>query len=444
MNDEAAQEEILLTGATGFVGKVVLETLLRRRAELGVGHVRVLVRAGDERHAAARMRELLRSPCFAGLAQGFEDRVSPVAGDVTRPAFGLTPEAYERVAKSTTRLIHCAASVEFDLPLAEAFRVNTGGALHALELALACPRLASFVDVSTAYVTPHPRPSARSAARADERLAPLPLEAASIAAEIESGQADEQALLARTGHPNTYTLTKSLAEHLLAQRADALPITIVRPSIVSASRAHPRPGWIDSAAAFGGFVVLIGTGRLRAVAGDPRARLDVVPCDEVASRIVEAAFDPPPRGTLRIRHAVAGLEGALPIALCRERIVDWFSRHPAGGTARLHFVGPDGPLFRAAHALGHELPGLGAATWLALRRQGDKRRAARKLLERQRAINRDFSYFTHSTFAFESARPLEPPLDPAGYLDLVCEGVSRHLLRRERRSARTARAPVSR
>ena len=35
---------VLLTGVTGFVGKVVLYDLLRRREELGIGRVSVLVR----------------------------------------------------------------------------------------------------------------------------------------------------------------------------------------------------------------------------------------------------------------------------------------------------------------------------------------------------------------------------------------------------------------
>src|SRR5262249_16626568 len=156
-------------------------------------------------------------------------------------------------------------------------------------------------------------------------------------------------------------------------------------SIVSASRARPLPGWIDSAAAFAGLVAMIGTGRIRVVAGDRRARVDVVPCDEVAARVVAAAFDPPRRGELRIRHAVSGLGGALPIPLCRDRIVDWFARNPIGdSSARLHYVGRRGPLFHAAHALGHELPGLGASAWLALRRRPDERRAVQRLLLRQR------------------------------------------------------------
>ena len=70
--------------------------------------------------------------------------------------------------------------------------------------------------------------------------------------------------------------------------------TIVRPSIVSACRTHPVPGWIDSGAAFAAFVAMIGAGKLRVLNGDPDTRLDVVPCDAVSRRIVAAAFAPPP------------------------------------------------------------------------------------------------------------------------------------------------------
>src|SRR5205807_6927609 len=39
------------------------------------------------------------------------------------------------------------------------------------------------------------------------------------------------------GWPNTYTLTKSLAESLIAKRGTGLPIAIVRPAIVETSVA---------------------------------------------------------------------------------------------------------------------------------------------------------------------------------------------------------------
>ena len=422
---------VLLTGATGFVGKVVLEELLRRREALGIERVLALVRARDPKHAAARLRaDVTTSACFAAHAPGFAQHVEPIAGDVTQPGFGLAPRARARIESEVTHVIHCAASVEFTLPLAEALAVNTRGALHALEVARSCTRLASYVGVSTAYVAPHPDPYGRGVHRVEEVLAPLPRDPEALYASLCAGREDERRLLADTGHPNTYTLTKSLAEHLTALRARDLPVTIVRPSIVSACLAQPVPGWIDSAAAFAAFVAMIGAGKLRVLAGDPSTRLDVVPCDVVAQRIAASAFAAPARGALRIEHAVAGLARALPISLCRERIVGWFRDHPAGGRARVEYVGRRGPAFRAAEALRHELPARSAMFWHELQSRPNEARALRKLALRRRLLNDDFAYFTHATLDFATARP--PALEPARYLDTVCAGVSRHLMRRER------------
>jgi alcohol-forming fatty acyl-CoA reductase len=424
---------VLLTGATGFVGKVVLESLVRRRTELGIERVFALVRANDTAHASARFRAAVTaSACFAAHARGWEQLVEVLPGDVTLPGLGLSVLARERVVAEATHVIHCAASVEFTLPLAEAFAVNTCGALHALELASACARLVSYVGVSTAYVTPHPDPYGQRVHRAEEQLAPLPRDPEQLFAALLAGSVDETRLLAETGHPNTYTLTKCLAEHLVARRAGELPVTLVRPSIVSASRTHPVPGWIDSPAAFAGFVVMIGTGKLRVLGGDPGTRLDVVPCDAVAERIVASAFDPPARGALSIQHCVAGLSGAISIALCREGVIGWFREHPVGGTPRLDYVGRRGAAFRVAHALHHELRARSSALWLELQNRADHARAVRRLVERQRAINDDFAYFTHATLDFASATPTRPAVDPVRYLDTVCEGVSRYLLRRQR------------
>lgn len=47
-------------------------------------------------------------------------------------------------------------------------------------------------------------------------------------------------------HPNTYTLTKSIAEQLVSEYSNQLPICIVRPSIVTGALREPFPGWIDN------------------------------------------------------------------------------------------------------------------------------------------------------------------------------------------------------
>lgn len=48
-------------------------------------------------------------------------------------------------------------------------------------------------------------------------------------------------------HPNTYTLTKGLAEQVVLTKGVGLPaVAIVRPSIVCAAFQEPYPGWVDN------------------------------------------------------------------------------------------------------------------------------------------------------------------------------------------------------
>ena len=409
--------ELLLTGATGFLGKVVLHELMLRADELGIARVHLLIRPTQRSTPEARWRtEVLASPCFAELSEGWERRVQVVAGDLAAADAGIDPGARAALARRLTHVVHCAASVQFDLPLAEAAAANTTSALHVLELAQECPRLASMVSVSTAYATPH----ADDRAPIGEELAPLPRAASEIYASILEGSTDEEALLAETGHPNTYTLTKCLTEHLLAEGMGDLPLTLIRPSIISASLRRPRPGWIDSPAAFALFVMSIASGRLRAIIANPDVRLDVVPCDAVASRIVDAAFErrATPRAGPIIRHAVAGFERSPTLGDCRRGIERYFQRNPVEGVrgraadARVRYLGRDGPLYRFHR-------------WLHHSRRADARIVAGKLEQ----TNRVFTYFTHNTFRFESSVPFEDPaFEPNDYVETVCRGVARYLM----------------
>jgi len=422
----------LVTGATGFLGKVVLETLLRRRAELDFDRVWVLVRANDRSAAAARLeREVLGSACFEKLPAGELERVNLLFGDVASPGCALDAADRERVAGSVERIIHCAASVEFDLPLTAAAAINVQGALEVVELAKHCPALQSLVLVSTAYVTP-----AREAfCRAEERLAPLPRSAAQLYREIRDGSAEHDTLLAETGHPNTYTLTKSIAEHLAVERGRELPLCIVRPSVISASRHHPFPGWIDSHAAFASIVAAIGTGQLRAIAARPEARIDLVPCDDVARAAIDASLDPPPPGEPAIRHATAGWERSGTVAECRRGIEKFFTRHRITGGPRVAYLGPRGARFTLEEFARHRVP-LGWSEGRArLARRRARQNSIRRLRERVLELNRVFPYFTHHSFDFRAARPvLSDDFNPRDYIEIVCGGVHRHLLRQDPRA----------
>lgn len=410
----------LLTGVTGFLGKVLLEELIRRREELRLEKVYLLIRSRGSYRAIDRFqRDVARSECLSRLPVDWTRHIEVLEGTLEQSGLGLD-HVRERLSREVTHIIHAAASVSFELPIAEAARSNIVTALNVLELAKSCNQLQRMVWVSTAYVTPHPGRDAS----VREALAPLPAPAAELYDQICSGLAVEKELLARSGHPNTYTLTKSMAEHLLLARRGEVPLTIVRPSIISASLHHPFPGWIDSSAGFGGFVVLLGLGHLRAVVGEAHSKLDLIPVDEVADRVLSACLSAGRGQGPIIRHAVAGAALSPTVLECWNGIKAYYRVHPLARRPTVKYLGPRDFRFHVADAIHHRLPLAAAAL-----KSRDLRRKTKSLRTRLAHINRAFPYFTSNSFEFHSSEPLDHGFEPAGYVQTVCGGVHRHILR---------------
>src|ERR1019366_3072267 len=84
----------------------------------------------------------------------------------------------------------------------------------------------------------------------------------------------------RLGWPNTYTLTKSLAESLLVRHGAGLPIAIVRPSIVETSTDQPFRGWNEGINTSAPLSYLLGT-FFRQLPTNKRKCLDLIPVDMV-------------------------------------------------------------------------------------------------------------------------------------------------------------------
>ncbi|MFO1463905.1 MAG: SDR family oxidoreductase [bacterium] len=422
---------VLITGVTGFVGKVVLEEILRRSEEFRLGQVFVLIRPGKKGHSPQERfhQEVAASPCFSKLPPDWEKRVTVIGGELSEACCGIAASDRQRLAEGLTHIINCAASVEFDLPLPVAAKANVASSLHVLELAKACTRLERFVNVSTAYVTPH---------RGDEVPVPeepvrLPRPARDIYQGILDGKFNTKKLLKETGHPNTYTLTKCLSEHLLLENRGSVPLTIVRPSIVSACWKFPFAGWIDSRAAFAGFVSLIGAGYLRAVVVREATRLDIVPCDVVADRILRSAFadqGPEPR----IRHAVAGPSRSCSVRENIDVIEGYFRRFPVDRYPHLRYTGPDNLQFRLRHWQWHLAPNKLKAAFCGLTGKTKQKRQLERLIGNLHYLNTGFPYFTHCSFDFRAAMPIDDPtFEKKAYIETVCRGVYRFLMKKDDR-----------
>jgi len=404
---------VLLTGVTGFVGKVVLHDLLARGAELGVERVQVIIRPSKTRDgqtvapATRFARQVANAAVFEGLPEGWQSRVEVLGGDLEVADCGLTAPELAGLRARTTHVIHCAASVDFDLPIRQAAAANITTALNVLGLARDCTALVGMVDVSTAYVT------AWHAGPIVEALARLPRPAIEYFNEAQAQPlegSDDARWLRETGHPNTYTLTKCVAEHLLSERRGTVPLTIVRPSIISCTWQAPFPGWIDSRAALAGCLLYTGLGVVRTWRADPGARLDVVPVDLVSDSILEAAFArpfPAAGEPVGIMHATMGVADALRIDTTVQATVAHFRSRPGTHAVPKAFIGLDQHGFHAADVIQRELPYQAKRALLtALRRGRDKRRLD-KADELIRHLNDAFEYFTRNTFDFRAAEPVD-------------------------------------
>ena len=247
----SASDAILVTGATGFVGMAVLARLLERTER----RVLVLVRAGSQAEADARVGGVLAS--LFDDPDRYAGRVEAVRGELTAPGLGLGGQG-ELIAEEVGEIIHGAASVAFDLPLAESRAINMQGTRRVLELAEMCAvrggGLRRMTYASTAYV-------------AGERR----------------GRALETELHVGQRFRNAYEQSKHEAESLVQGVRERLPITVVRPSIVVGERGT---GWTASFNVIYGPLRAFAAGTYPVIPGRRGAVLDVVTVDHLADAIL--------------------------------------------------------------------------------------------------------------------------------------------------------------
>ncbi len=245
--------DLLLTGATGFVGMEVLERYLTRTDR----RVIALVRAADDSAARGRVTGILRDLFGLRTARRYERRVDAVAADLLSPGLGLPERRRADIAGRTEDIVHVAASVSFSLPLDEAREINVEGTRRALELASLASSaggLRRFTHVSTAYVAgTHP------------------------------GRFMETDHDVSQGFRNSYEQSKFEAERLVRDAAD-LPTMVLRPSIVVGDR---RSGWTSAFNVLYWPLRAFARGLYPAVPAVPSSPVDVVSIDYVADAIYE-------------------------------------------------------------------------------------------------------------------------------------------------------------
>jgi amino acid adenylation domain-containing protein/thioester reductase-like protein len=102
---DACPKTVLVTGATGFVGRFLVTQLLQNTDATVV----CLVRAPSSRHALTRLKETL---CHWKLwSDRFESRLVAIAADLRQPRMGIAEQPYLTLCSQVDSIYDCATSM---------------------------------------------------------------------------------------------------------------------------------------------------------------------------------------------------------------------------------------------------------------------------------------------------------------------------------------------
>ena len=161
--------QLLVTGATGFVGQ---EILGRAAEDARIARVVCVLRPETVRDRktgavmatytpAQRGARLLRRLRISGASAR---KFRFVEGDIEQPGLGIRPAVAARLQTALTHVIHAAASVSFDDPYAASYRANVLGNRHALAFSLGCQSAAgsafvAHLAIETSYIHGRTKPA---------------------------------------------------------------------------------------------------------------------------------------------------------------------------------------------------------------------------------------------------------------------------------------------
>lgn len=253
-------QEILLTGASGFLGAYLLAGQLERWPEL---RIRCLVRCRDEANGLERIRTNLER--YSVWKEGWEKRITAIPGDLSKAGFGMDADALVSLADGITGILHNGAHLSQMASYSQLAATNVGGTRQILEIAAERGGLPVQMISSVAV-----------------------FEASAYRNKVvdETDEVD-----AWEGIYNGYSQTKWVSERMvLNARHQGLPVTIYRPPLIggdSRTGAWHRDDLL--------YRLLKGCMEL-GMAPDMPWELDLVPVDYVANAITQLAWLPESNG----------------------------------------------------------------------------------------------------------------------------------------------------
>ncbi|KAF3795301.1 Fatty acyl-CoA reductase 2 [Nymphaea thermarum] len=314
-------KNMLITGTTGFLGKLLIEKILRSQPD--VGKLFLLIQGPNQEAVIERLKkEIMNDELFKCLKRihgsSYEafmlSKLIPVAGHLEEYSLGMEEKIEKVIEDQVHLIISCAANTRFDERYDVAMNTNTNGAARLVKLARGCRKLPAFLHVSTAYVHGarigliKERPFffgdslAREEAMAtqSEEIPPI----LDIREEVKMIDDTLEGIEENMATPrmkdlgfkranvhgwhNVYSFTKAMGEMVIGTMSNDIPTIIVRPSIVGSTIQDPFPGWIQGLRMLDPIMVYYGKGRLNFFTAGGETIADLVPADMVVNAILAA------------------------------------------------------------------------------------------------------------------------------------------------------------
>nr|QLI62000.1 fatty acyl-CoA reductase 10 [Streltzoviella insularis] len=284
-------QTVMITGGTGFMGKVLVEKLLRKCP--GIKEIILLVRNKKGKSPRERLEDIFNGPLFAKVAtmrggvSRLLEKIKPVEGDVIEPDLGLTPSSRQYIMDNVNIIVHAAATIRFDEVLKKAVLLNVRGTKLILNLAKQCKKLKLVVHISTAYCHLHEK-------LLEEKAYPPPADPHRVLATVElldDAAVESIAPKLLNKLPNSYAFTKALGEALAVEAMEHIPVMILRPSIVIPIWREPLPGWTDNINGPTGLLIGAGKGVLRTMYCRSDSYADYLPVDVFINGIMVVVWN---------------------------------------------------------------------------------------------------------------------------------------------------------
>lgn len=135
INDFFQDAVIFVTGGTGFLGKALVEKLLRSCD--GIKSIYILLRPKRGQNSEERYKEFVKNPVFDRIRSKNPDILNKllcVSGDINLPCVGLDEVDKKKFADEVNVVFHVAATVRFNEEIRDAANLNTLGTERIMDL----------------------------------------------------------------------------------------------------------------------------------------------------------------------------------------------------------------------------------------------------------------------------------------------------------------------